>query len=698
MAIYHMRVSVGSRSGSQSAAAKIAYIQRTGPYRRDRGEQVQHAASGNMPAWAEADPAAYWQAADMGERANGTLFREIEFALPIELGEPERAALAERFAGELADAHGLPWSLAMHAGGEANPHCHLLLSERRNDGHDRTAETWFRRAAPTAKRNPAAGGAPKISLRGKAWLEETRERWAQVANEALEAAGATARIDHRSYADQGIDDIPGQHIGPHVIAMEERGIRTDRGAIAAEVAAAASEVRDLLNTKEELQADADPDSDRAPAAGAGPGRAGGDDRAARPGDGGPDRRDPRDPRADPVREPGPGRDLGEPAAGGGGRLDGGRPADADGGRSRPAGRAPLDMEAMGVVGRRGDPPPAGAARRIVALAGDAGDRRGHGRQPVDAARMSDRTRTAVERQLDAMAQDQYEIGLREQDSGRMMDRTWTADQVLDGLPWLKRQNARGHDIYIRPAAAEHDLVLVDDVDQDGLDEMRAAGRAPALVIETSPSNYQAWLRLDGPQPPEVRREIARRLAREHGGDPASADARHFGRLSGFTNRKPAYESGRGLQPWVLVRQAGGRVAAAAASLVEAARERLDELARDAERRRRERAIQRAASPPPTGAPSRSPVAVFRRARARLTDTDPSRADFTAGLIMARAGYSGEQIGAAIEEASPELASRKAGHIEDYVQRTVRAIIEARDDTREAAQDEPPASPEGPSGP
>ena len=288
----------------------------------------------------------------------------------------------------------------------------------------------------------------------------------------------------------------------------------------------------------------------------------------------------------------------------------------------------------------------------------------------------DRTRAAVARQLVAMDQNRYQLGIRDRDSGQMMQRSWTADQALDGLPWLRRMNARGADIYIRPAAARHDLVVLYDLDEDGLDGMHAGGRAPALVLETSPSNYQAWRKLPEPQPPEVRREIACALAHAHRGGRASADARHFGRLSGFTNRKPAYESGRGLQPWALLRQAGGCVASAAASLVEAARERLDERARAAERGR----CERTASRPLTGAPGRSPVAVFRRARARLTDTDPSRANFAAGLILARQGYSAGQIGSAIEEASPELASRKAGHVEAYVARTVRAILDARSRT------------------
>ena len=38
-----------------------------------------------MPAWAQDDPHAYWQAGDAHERANGRLYSEVQFALPHEL-------------------------------------------------------------------------------------------------------------------------------------------------------------------------------------------------------------------------------------------------------------------------------------------------------------------------------------------------------------------------------------------------------------------------------------------------------------------------------------------------------------------------------------------------------------------------------------------------------------------------------------
>ena len=57
--------------------------------------------------------------------------------------------------------------------------------------------------------------------------------------------------------------------------------------------------------------------------------------------------------------------------------------------------------------------------------------------------------------------------------------------------------------------------------------------------------------------------------------------------------------------------------------------------------------------------------------------DLSKADYMIGVDMARKGFSADQIGGAIEQASPELPTRKAGHEADYVARTVKAVSPSR---------------------
>ena len=116
MAVFHLKVSVGSRAGGQLARAKADYIEREGRYELDR-EELEHRESENMPEWAEEDPRSYWEAADEHERANGSLYREIQFALPRELNEQERRELASGFARRLTEGERLPYTLAIHRGG-----------------------------------------------------------------------------------------------------------------------------------------------------------------------------------------------------------------------------------------------------------------------------------------------------------------------------------------------------------------------------------------------------------------------------------------------------------------------------------------------------------------------------------------------------------------------------------------------------
>lgn len=227
-AIYHLHARTGSRSKGHCARAAAAYIQRAGEYRRDQGDELVYTESGHMPPWAEAEPTTYWDAADLYERANGRLFKRVEVALPLALTEAEQRELAVGFAHHLTDAEHLPYTLAIHAGNGTNPHCHLLISERTNDGLERAPEQWFKRYNAAA---PERGGARKTeALKPKAWLEETRAAWAAQTNAALERAGHAVRIDHRSLAAQGVERLPGVHLGPDVQAMEARGVETARGA------------------------------------------------------------------------------------------------------------------------------------------------------------------------------------------------------------------------------------------------------------------------------------------------------------------------------------------------------------------------------------------------------------------------------------------------------------------------------------
>ena len=206
-----------------------------------------------------------------------------------------------------------------------------------------------------------------------------------------------------------------------------------------------------------------------------------------------------------------------------------------------------------------------------------------------------RTRDAVERQLRAMNSGLYEVGLFRPATGgkqaEMLPRTWDHRTLIDSLSWLRWQNSQGRNIYVRPAG-EHHLSLVDDLTADSVLRMKKEGYAPSVVVETSPGNLQAWLNHGEVLPKDLSTAAARTLAQQFGGDKGAADWRHFGRLSGFTNRKSKYQGPNGLYPFVHLIEAPGVVYPEAEGFVAALRR---ELARATEERARLREHMRSAA-------------------------------------------------------------------------------------------------------
>ena len=91
-----------------------------------------------------------------------------------------------------------------------------MYSQRTRDGIDRDPEQYFRRY--NAK-SPERGGCRKertgeTPTERKAELKALRERWADLQNEHLAKHGHhSARVDHRSLKERGIDRAPERHLG-----------------------------------------------------------------------------------------------------------------------------------------------------------------------------------------------------------------------------------------------------------------------------------------------------------------------------------------------------------------------------------------------------------------------------------------------------------------------------------------------------
>lgn len=161
--------------------------------------------------------------------------------------------------------------------------------------------------------------------------------------------------------------------------------------------------------------------------------------------------------------------------------------------------------------------------------------------------MTTATGVIVQTFADALRAERYKIQVHHPQTEDAFWVEYTAEQLLRSVSYLRYKNGQGFNIYIRPIGWQY--VLLDDLTRSSLTAL--ASLQPCLLIETSPANYQAWLILSE-LPPDRANALAncRQLAEQLGGDLASAEPEHVGRLPGFTNRKEKHRQSNGYYPFV----------------------------------------------------------------------------------------------------------------------------------------------------
>ena len=223
-----------------------------------------------------------WNAVEEVETAKDSrLAREFVVALPIELNREEQITLLQEFIREQFVSDGMCADAAIHDTDGHNPHAHILLTVRPLDergkwqyktekeylcmknGEERGFTAAEFKAAQTdgwekqyqykvgkkkVYMTPSAAEVqglvradkhPKSTRYGRQnpiserWNSEEqltawRAAWADVSNRCLERAGREERIDHRSNATRGLDEIPTIHEGVTAQALERKGIISDR--------------------------------------------------------------------------------------------------------------------------------------------------------------------------------------------------------------------------------------------------------------------------------------------------------------------------------------------------------------------------------------------------------------------------------------------------------------------------------------
>ena len=248
MAIYHCSVKVGSRSKGQSAIAAAAY--RAGEKLTDHetGFVSDYTKKGGVVyseiALCENAPAEYadrqtlWSAVHQIEKAkDARLWREIEVALPKEFSRSDQIETVRDFVKRLTD-QGMCADWSLHDKGDGNPHAHIMLTTRsiKPDGTwapksrkvydlDENGEKIFQKIDKTGRKQYKCHKEDYNNWNASERVEEWRAAWAECCNARLTEQD---RIDHRSYARQGIDQQPTIHEGYTARKIAAAGHNSDR--------------------------------------------------------------------------------------------------------------------------------------------------------------------------------------------------------------------------------------------------------------------------------------------------------------------------------------------------------------------------------------------------------------------------------------------------------------------------------------
>ena len=265
MALFHSHVQIISRSKGKSAVSAAAYRaaellkseRERSEYDFTRKRGVVHTEI-LLPDHAPreySNRAVLWNAVETIEKAeNAQLARELDIALPVELSREQGIALARDYAKYTFVSAGMCADLCVHDKGDGNPHFHVMLTMRpiNDDGtwggkqrKEYILDNNGNKIYDPKKRQYKCRSIKSTDWNDRSKADEWRKIWEDMANEALKSVGSDSRIDRRSYADQGIEQIPTVHMGPVATQLEKQGIRTELGDRNREIIAMNQQMRQL---------------------------------------------------------------------------------------------------------------------------------------------------------------------------------------------------------------------------------------------------------------------------------------------------------------------------------------------------------------------------------------------------------------------------------------------------------------------
>lgn len=249
-----------------------------------------------------------------------------------------------------------------------------------------------------------------------------------------------------------------------------------------------------------------------------------------------------------------------------------------------------------------------------------------------------------------------------------MTRGFSPDELEAHIPEMLRFQKRGENIYYTPLSDDRHHILIDDMTRDSLKKFQEDGFRPAVVLESSPGNYQCLLTIprQGTEfDRDVGNRITERLNREYG-DKKLCGCIHPHRAPGFENRKPKHRREDGGYPQVKLLFAERRECGKALALAR----RIDhEYMEEAEKRKTERRT----FPMPDFRPGDTASAYYTHLEnicRHLTIEDYSRVDAMIALRLRSNGHSRESVEETIRTCAPTIRETQTGrNWQRYAERT-----------------------------
>ncbi len=261
---------------------------------------------------------------------------------------------------------------------------------------------------------------------------------------------------------------------------------------------------------------------------------------------------------------------------------------------------------------------------------------------------------------------------------------FTTEEIEKRTQEMQRLQSRGENIYYTPLSTGKHHILIDDMNRLKLEKLISDGYKPAVVIESSPGNYQAVItipKLGTAHDKDVGNRLVECINKEYG-DPKLSGCIHPHRAPGYQNRKPKHQREDGSYPEVKLLKAERRECAKTFTLsiqIDAEYQRLaNEGPQHREHTPRAAVDVAVATGSTLDACQRHSQDVLQRQRGGQIDF--SRVDAMVAVRMRVTGHSQADIEAALRQSAPALRENPESHNwDDYSRRTAAYAFSAKGD-------------------